>query len=189
MMNTVSDMLHIDALRTEALVPLRQKLMDDKRFVGKSIVISGYGTAIHVTIAGRVGVSITKTWQQGFYGHGELSDYFETLWFEVVDDRIVLNHDMMKGFDDDEIEKIAEYILRLHDTSVMSEDDVSRMVKLTDPFTAKVCHQIQLDGNQILCLENKALLEPVLSILGEKKYVLQPRRERRIYELFDRLRG
>ncbi len=107
-----------DNLRTDALRPLRRQLLGENRFVGKPIEISGDGTAIHVTIAGKFGVSITKqVWQ--FEDEVNLEDCFETLCFEVVDGGVDFKHDMMKGFDDDEIEKIAEYILRLHDTYVM----------------------------------------------------------------------
>ena len=122
-----------DDLRTNALRPLRRQLLSENRFVGKPIEISGDGTDIHVTIAGKFGMSITKT-DVYFEDEDEihLPEFYETLLFEVGDGgKLDLKQNTMKYFNDNETEKIARYILGYMSAYDMHEGDVSF---IWDPF-------------------------------------------------------
>ena len=173
-----------DDLRTKALRPLRNQLVGDNRFIGKPIEISGEGTAIHVTIAGKFGVSITKE-VTSFNGKFIVDSDYELLPFEAPPSYHSFKHHWMFCLSDSE--KIAEYILWLHDRVMMTTYDVAKKVHLIDPAAAEASRSLRLDGFKILCLENEGLLEPVIDILKKEKYVLQDKREERICRLFNGL--
>ena len=200
MMKTVAQYALIDFQRTKALHPLREMLLNEPRFKDKPIEISKDGCVIKVTISNHncrdhVCVTITKTYfeyenEKGIIFSSGINNYYETQRFEKWSDlKYKELPNSMLYFNNDQTEEIGDYILRIHDTLLMSKEELSKMVYLIDPTTANAYFVIECQGWHVLRLKNEELLKPAIDILQKEGYVLHYKRKIRIYELFNRLRG
>ena len=170
-----------DQARKKGLAPLRENLRKNPQFDEKEIDF-GDPESIQFRVKFRdnkLSLNLTElniTIRNGL---------FETM---LIHDTNLL-HDTLLGFEQDETDKIADYIFWIDDTLKKTSEDLHMIIRKISPKIADFYRdEKKIDGTDVLIHSNDFFLDALSKFSEENNYNVC-KQEKRIADCFSRLRG